>query len=300
MNEATERTHSGFVAILGKPNVGKSTLLNQMLGVKVAPISPKPQTTRKSVRGIYTEGDRQIVFVDTPGLHKPADALGDYINRQVTEALADVDVVLWLVDLRHPPTPEDELVARTLEPLVGKKPVLLVGNKADAAKYPDEALEAYAALLPGAEVRKISALSERDVARLRAEILALLPEGPFFYPPGHAKSDQPIEDWIAETIREEVMKRLRQEIPYAVAVKVEEVAERDSGTLYAHAVLYVEREAHKPILIGKGGRMLKELGRAARKQLELFLNRPVFLDLEVKVYPNWRKDPEALRELGYE
>ncbi len=299
MNDASPQTYSGFVAILGKPNVGKSTLLNQLLNVKVAPISPKPQTTRKSVRGVLSEGDRQVVFVDTPGFHKPADALGEYINRQVTEALADVDIILWLVDLRHPPTPEDELVARVLEPLLGKKPILLVGNKADAAKYPEEALEAYQRLLPGVEARMISALSQRDVERLRAEILALLPQGPFFYPPEHAKSDQSIEDWISETIREEVMKRLRQEVPYAVAVKVEEAAERENGTLYARAVLYVEREAHKPILIGKGGRMLKELGRAARKQLELFLNRPVFLDLEVKVYPNWRKDPEALRELGY-
>jgi len=296
----SEKTYSGFVAIVGKPNVGKSTLLNNLLGVKVAPISPRPQTTRKSVRGVLTEGNRQAVFVDTPGLHRPMDALGDYINEQVKEALSDVNLILWLVDLRHPPTEEDRMVAEALKPLLGKVPIYLVGNKKDAAKYPDEALAAYRELLPGVdEVRAISALDEREVAELKAEILARLPEGPFYYPEDFARSDQPFEEWIAEIIREEAMKRLFEEVPYSVAVKVDEVAERENGVLYVAATLYVEREAHKPIVIGRGGRKLKEIGQAARKQLEVFLNRKVYLDLRVKVYENWRKDPEALRELGY-
>jgi len=295
-----EKTYSGFVALVGKPNVGKSTLLNNLLGVKVAPISPRPQTTRKNVRGVLTEQNRQAVFVDTPGLHRPQDALGEFINEQVREALADVNLILWLVDLRHPPTEEDRLVAEALRPLVGRVPIYLVGNKKDAAKYPEEALRAYAELLPGVEeVRSISALDERDVADLRAEILARLPEGPFFFPPDFARSDQPMEEWIAEILREEAMKRLYEEVPYAIAVKVDEVAERENGVLYVRATLYVEREAHKPIVIGRGGRKLKEIGRAARKQLEVLLGRRVFLDLRVKVYRNWRKDPEALRELGY-
>ena len=295
-----EKTYSGFVAIVGKPNVGKSTLLNNLLGVKVAPISPRPQTTRKSVRGVLTEGNRQAVFVDTPGLHRPRDALGDYINEQVKEALADVNLILWLVDLRHPPTEEDRMVAEALRPLLGKVPIYLVGNKKDAAKYPDEALAAYRELLPEIDgVRMISALDEKEVAELKAEILAHLPEGPFYYPEDFARSDQPFEEWIAEIIREEAMKRLYEEVPYAIAVKVDEVAERENGVLYIAATLYVEREAHKPIVIGRGGRKLKEIGQAARKQLEVFLNRKVYLDLRVKVYENWRKDPEALRELGY-
>ncbi len=295
-----EKTYSGFVALVGKPNVGKSTLLNNLLGVKVAPISPRPQTTRKNVRGVLTEQNRQAVFVDTPGLHRPQDALGEFINEQVREALADVNLILWLVDLRHPPTEEDRLVAEALRPLVGRVPIYLVGNKKDAAKYPEEALRTYAELLPGVEeVRSISALDERDVADLRAEILARLPEGPFFFPPDFARSDQPMEEWIAEILREEAMKRLYEEVPYAIAVKVDEVAERENGVLYIAATLYVEREAHKPIVIGRGGRKLKEIGRAARKQLEVLLGRRVFLDLRVKVYRNWRKDPEALRELGY-
>ena len=296
----SEKTYSGFVAIVGKPNVGKSTLLNNLLGVKVAPISPRPQTTRKSVRGVLTEGNRQAVFVDTPGLHRPMDALGDYINEQVKEALADVNLILWLVDLRHPPTEEDRMVAETLKGLVGKVPIYLVGNKKDAAKYPDEALAAYRELLPEVdEVRMISALDEKEVAELKAEILAHLPAGPFYYPEDFARSDQPFEEWIAEIIREEAMKRLYEEVPYSVAVKVDEVAERENGVLYIAATLFVEREAHKPIVIGRGGRKLKEIGQAARKQLEVFLNRKVYLDLRVKVYENWRKDPEALRELGY-
>ncbi|HEU4741769.1 MAG TPA: GTPase Era [Meiothermus sp.] len=297
MNAST--TYSGFVAIVGKPNVGKSTLLNALLGVKVAPISPKPQTTRKRVRGIYSEGNRQIVFVDTPGVHEPEDALGNYMGQQVAEALADVNAVVWVVDLRHPPTREDELVARMLRP-IKNVPILLVGNKLDAAKRPEDAMQEYQSLLPDLEPRMLSALDERGVKSLRDELLALLPEGPFFYPEEFSRSDQSPEEWSAEIVREEAMKRLREEIPYAIAAKTEEFTEREKGKLFIRTVLYVERESHKPILIGKGGRMLKEIGQAARKQLEVFLSRPVYLELAVKVYPNWRKDPEALRELGYE
>lgn len=297
MTEGT--TYSGFVALVGKPNVGKSTLLNSMLGVKIAPISPKPQTTRKRVRGIHTEGNRQIVFVDTPGWHEAADAMSEYMIRQITDALAEVNVVLWLVDLRHPPTHEDELVARALRPLKGQVPIFLVGNKADAARYPDAAMQAYAELLPGLETRMISAQNERDAKALRDEVLALLPEGPFFFPEDYAKGDQTPEEWAAEIVREEAMKRLKEEIPYSIATKTEEFELRDNGMFYIQVNIYVERENHKPILIGSGGRMLREIGAAARKQLEVFLAHKVYLDLQVKVYPNWRKDPEALRELGY-
>jgi GTP-binding protein Era len=292
-------TYSGFVALVGKPNVGKSTLLNVMLGAKVAPISPKPQTTRKRVRGVYTEDNRQIVFVDTPGWHEAEDALGEYMIRQITEALAEVNAVVWVVDLRHPPTPEDERVARALAPLRGQVPILLVGNKVDAAKYPEEAMRGYADLLPGLETRMISAQDERDARSLRGELLALLPEGPFFYPENYARGDQSAEEWAAEIVREEAMKRLKEEVPYTIATKTEEFEPRENGMFYIRVNIYVERENHKPILIGAGGRMLKEIGAAARKQLEVFLGRRVYLDLQVRVYPNWRKDPEALRELGY-
>ena len=294
-----DTTYSGFVALVGKPNVGKSTLLNALLTIKVAPISPKPQTTRKKVRGIHTEGNRQVVFVDTPGLHQPQDALGSYMSQQIAEALSEVDLVLWVVDLRHPPTPEDQQMAELLGGLAPRVKVLLIGNKLDSARRAESALEAYSHLLPTAETRSLSAHDEGAVAGLRAEVLALLPQGPFFYPQDFSRSDQTPEEWSAEIVREEAMKRLKEEVPYAVAAKTEAFTEREKGKLYIHTILYVEREAHKPILIGKQGRMLKEIGRAARKQLEVFTSQPIYLELEVKVYPNWRRDPEALRELGY-
>jgi GTPase len=294
-------THSGFVAIVGKPNVGKSTLLNVLLGVKAAPISPKPQTTRKRLRGIVTEGARQIVFVDTPGWHVAEDALSDYMIRQISEALFDVNMVLWVVDLRHPPTKEDQLVARALRPMEGHIPILLVGNKADSAKHPELAMKSYLELIPGLESRTLSAHDEKSVANLRNEIFALLPPGPFFFPEHHTRSDQSPEEWAAEIVREEAMKRLKEEIPYTIATKTEAFELRqEGGMFYINVLIYVERENHKPILIGAGGKMLKEIGAAARKQLEVFLNRKVYLDLQIKVYPNWRRDPEALRELGYE
>ncbi len=243
-------TYSGVVAIVGKPNVGKSTLLNNLLGVKVAPISPRPQTTRKRLRGVLTEGNRQIVFVDTPGLHEPMDALGRYMDQEVYEALADVNAILWVVDLRHPPTPEDELVARALKHLAGQVPILLIGNKLDEAKYPEEALKAYHALLPEATPKALSALDPKVVAALRAELLALLPKGPFLYPEDFAKSDQSFEEWAAEIVREEAMKRLWHEVPYAIATKTEEALERENGMLYIRVLIFVERPSQKAIVIG--------------------------------------------------
>ncbi len=296
------QTHSWFVAIVGKPNVGKSTLLNAFLGTKVAPTSPRPQTTRRGVRGIYTTADRQLVFVDTPGVHKPKDALGKYMNSEVHSALADVDAVVWVVDLRHPPTDEDRLVANQVRDL--PKPLFLVGNKTDAAKYPDEAMKLYAALLEGrtADLSETTLSAQNNtggVMALREQILDLLPENPFFYPQGGA-SDQSREMWAAEIIREEAMKKLRDELPYAVATRVNTWTERQDGLQRIEGEIVVEKNAHKGMVIGAGGKQLREIGQAARKQLEVFLNRKVYLGLEVIVIPGWREDEEALRELGYE
>ncbi|MBZ9714370.1 GTPase Era [Deinococcus multiflagellatus] len=297
-----EQTHSGFVAIVGKPNVGKSTLLNAFLGTKVAPTSPRPQTTRRGVRGIHTSGERQIVFVDTPGLHKPKDALGKYMNHEVHSALADVDAVVWVVDLRHPPTDEDQLVARQVREL--PKPLFLVGNKTDAAKYPDEAMKLYRALLEGRDSETSDTMlsaqnNPNAVATLREQLLDVLPENPFFFPQG-AASDQSREMWAAEIIREEAMKKLRDELPYAVATRVNRWTEREDGLQRIEGEIVVEKNAHKGMVIGAGGKQLREIGQAARKQLEVFLSRKVFLGLEVIVIPGWREDEEALRELGYE
>ncbi|MER3472450.1 MAG: GTPase Era [Armatimonadota bacterium] len=299
MHDETIPTHCGFVAIVGKPNVGKSTLLNVMLGVKVSAITARPQTTRRGIRGVYTEGNRQAVFVDTPGWHQPKDRLGEFMREQIDTALEDIDLVLWVVDLRHPPTPEDEDLASRLQG-VGV-PVWIVGNKRDAAKYPEQAMQAYAALLPDAQRHiTLSALKDpKAVYRLREEILLAMPESPFFYPED-IRSDQSREQWAAEIVREQAMSLLREEIPYSIAVRVTEWQERENGVQYIRAEIIVEREGHKSIVIGKGGQMLKQIGQEARKQLELFLGSKVYLELVVKVIPDWRRDPRALRELGYE
>ena len=295
-------TRAGFVAIVGKPNVGKSTLLNALMGVKIAPTSPRPQTTRKGVRGIANQGDSQIVFVDTPGLHRPKDALGKYMNGEVQNALADVDAVIWVVDLRHPPTDEDTLVARSIRDL--SRPLTLVGNKLDVSKYPEEALRLYSALLEGrtAETSSVMLSAQNDtakVAELRESIAAGLPENPFFFPVG-AASDQTREQWAAEILREEAMKKLRDELPYAVATRVTDWTERQDGLQRIEAEIVVDRAGHKGMVIGAGGKQLGAIGAAARKQLEVFLNSKVYLGVQVIVIPGWREDQEALRELGYQ
>ncbi|GHF49446.1 GTP-binding protein Era [Deinococcus metalli] len=301
-NDAPTDSHSGFVAIVGKPNVGKSTLLNAFLNTKVAPTSPRPQTTRRGVRGIHTTDTHQIVFVDTPGVHKPKDALGKYMNQEVHAALADVDAILWVVDLRHPPTDEDNMVAHQVRDL--PKPLFLIGNKRDVAKYPEEAMKLYRGLLEGrsGDTTELTLSAQNDtaaVATLREQVMDTLPESPFFYPRGGA-SDQTREMWAAEIIREEAMKKLRDELPYAVATRVTSWTEREDGLQRIEGEVVVEKNAHKGMVIGSGGKQLKEIGQAARKQLEIFLNRKVYLGLEVIVIPGWREDEEALRELGYE
>jgi GTPase len=298
------QTFAGFVAIVGKPNVGKSTLLNAMMGVKIAPVSNKPQTTRRGVRGIATLENRQAVFVDTPGLHKSTDALSSYMNSEIQGALADVEAAIWVVDLRRPPGPEDELVARTLHGF--QKPLWIVGNKLDVAKYPDGAMTAYSKLLEqngtNQEFNQVKLSAQNDqraVAALLEEVMAVLPANPFFFP-GSGKSDQSRENWAAELLREEIMVALRDELPYSVATRVTSWQDRDDGMNVINAEIIVEKNQHKGMVIGSGGKMLKQIGLRTRKQLEVFLSARVYLDLEVIVIANWRSDTEALRELGYE
>ena len=299
----TQATRSGFVAIIGKPNVGKSTLLNTMLGVKVAPITPKPQTTRRGVRGIYTHENKQLVFVDTPGMHRGGDTMLDQsMHREIREAIIDVDLILWVVDLRRPPGAEDKDVARLLAGVPDTTPVFLIGNKVDAAKYPDEALELYRGLYPKVErAIAISALNNpKAVYALRDDLLDRLQESPFFYPT-NIRSDQSREQWASELIREAAMIHLREEIPYSVAVQVVEWQDAADGRpLVISAEIWVEKSGHRRIVVGKAGAMIKEIGKMARKQLEVFLQEQVYLELEVVVRSDWRRDREALRELGYE
>lgn len=300
MTTTSEATYAGFVAIVGKPNVGKSTLLNTMLGIKVAPISSKPQTTRRGVRGIFTWDNTQVVFVDTPGLHRAQDALGTFMNREVRNATEGVDVVLWVVDTRRPPADEDKDVVRLLNNLENV-PVYMVANKTDAAKYPDEAIELYKALYNPKRIYPLSALNNPEaVYALRDDVLQLMPEAPFYFP-ADIRSDQTREQWASELIRESAMVALYQELPYTVAVKVNEWRDATKKEpAYIQADIWVERSNHRMIVLGKQGKMIKEIGQTARKQLEVFMQQKIFLDLQVVVRSNWREDLEALRELGYE
>jgi len=304
LNTESKDTRAAFIAILGKPNVGKSTLLNTLLGVKVAPISPKPQTTRKGVRGIYTDYDSstQLVFVDTPGLHRSQDALGEFMNREVRNAAIDVDAILWVADLRRPPGNEDKDVARLLSNIEQDIPVYLIGNKVDVAKYPDEAIDLYRSLFEPARTYMLSALDDpKSVYALRDDLLKIAPESPYFFPE-NIRSDQSRETWAGEIVREAAMIHLRQEIPYAVAVQVIEWddAKNEKEPIYISAEIWVEKAGHRMIAIGKGGKMIREIGKTARKQLEVFLSHQIYLNLEVVVHKNWREDRESLRELGYE
>ncbi|HID33835.1 MAG TPA: GTPase Era [Anaerolineae bacterium] len=290
---------SGFVAVVGRPNVGKSTLMNAILGQKVAIVSPRPQTTRNRIAGILTREDCQIVFIDTPGIHKPKHKLGEFMMDQARKALPDADLALWVVDVSKPPRRDDERVAAVLQaqPL----PVILAMNKIDITP-PDRLLahaEAYRALVPGiVEDIAVSALKHQGVDALVDRIREHLPPGPRYYPPGQV-SDIQERFLVAELIREKALLYLQEEVPHAVAVDLQDFEERENGVIYIFARIFVERESQKGILIGKRGAMIKKIGQEARKEIEAALGRKVYLELRVKVKPKWRRNPAELRRLGY-
>ena len=300
MGEVSNDHKSGFVAIVGRPNVGKSTLLNRLLGQKIAIVSPKPQTTRNRITGIRTRPDSQIVYVDTPGLHQPRGKLGEFMAATAARALEGVDAVVFVTEATAGGVALDEAALAALAEV--EAPVLLVLNKIDLV--PDKRrilprLEAYAARYPFRELIPISASTGQSVDRLEAAILALLPAGPAFYPRDQL-TDQPETFFVAETIREQLFLLTRQEVPYAAAVRVQELVEREGGNrLYIRAVIFVEQPSQKAIVIGEGGAMLKRIGQAARRELEAFFGVPVYLDLWVQVRRHWRRNEAALREFGY-
>ena len=288
---------SGFVAVIGEPNVGKSTLMNHYLGQKVAIVSPRPQTTRDQLLGILTRPDAQVIFVDTPGIHRPQNRLGEYMLDVARRAIPDADVVLWLVDLSVPPSAMAREIARWLANV--PEPVLAL-NKMDlvpADEIPVRA-EAYHSLLPAAEWIPISAATGEGCPLLLETIIGKLPLGPRYFPEEQI-TDQQERFIVAELIREQVLAHLFQEVPHAVAVMVEEFKERREGLIYISATVYVERESQKGILIGKGGQMLRAIGAAARQEIESFLEARVYLELWSKVRKNWRKDERELRRFGY-
>ncbi len=289
---------SGFVSVVGRPNVGKSTLLNAFLGRKVAITSPKPQTTRNAIRGILTGDGWQVVFVDTPGLHKPRTLLGRRLNDVVRGTLREVDAILFLLDATQPAGDGDRFVAR--EVLRLGTPVICVVNKMDVAGPDKMAPQLVAAQELGdwREIIPVSALAGTNVQELQSLLVDLLVEGPKFYP-DDVVTDQPRELLLAEIVREKALELTRQEVPHSVAVVIEEVTEREDGLIAIEATVYVERDSQKGIIIGKGGAMLKEIGTRARKELEWILGAKVFLRLQVKVARDWQGDPKTLTRLGY-
>jgi len=297
--DVPEGHRSGFVALVGKPNVGKSTLVNLWMGTKVAAVSPKPQTTRTRLLGILTREDAQVAFMDTPGIHLPHNRLGELMVEQARSAVPDADLALFMVELTTPPNRSDEEVAALIADNVNK-PALLVMNKVDAVT-PDELAErreAYRRLGQFDGEYTISALTGAGTDELLDRIISILPEGPRYFPEDQL-TDQPDRFFVAEVIREKALDRLEQEVPHAVAVVVNSFVEREDGVLAIEADILVERESQKGIVIGKGGTMLKAIGSDARADLERFYGCRVYLGLWVKVRRDWRQSLHYLRDLGY-
>ncbi len=291
---------SGFVALIGRPNVGKSTLLNRLVGRKMAIVSPRPQTTRTRITGIKHLGSAQIVFVDTPGLHQASGRLGQLMMKSVERALEDVDVVCLVVEATERPDQiDDETLARLRS---CRAPVYCCLNKVDLVHPKSKVLgliETYRARYPFAEIIPISAEGATNCDRLLDLILAAMPERPAYFPPDYL-TDQPETFFVAEVIREKIFRLTHQEIPYACAVRVEELTERERpACLYIRASIFVEHDSQKSIVIGKGGAMLKRIGAMAREDLEGFFGIKVYLDVKVQVRRNWRTDETALREFGF-
>lgn len=290
---------SGFVALAGKPNVGKSTFINAVMGRKVVIVSDKPQTTRNRINCIYTDKDSQIIFVDTPGIHKPLHRLGEYMVKAAVQALKGVDLVLFMLDAADGFTKTDEHVAEIVNDS-GTKTIIAV-NKIDVAG--EEKAKAVGELAKSmvenvVSVHYISALKGEGVFEVLEKIKEELPEGPQYYPEDMV-TDRPLSFIAAEIIREKIFHLTRQEVPHSTAVVIEEIKDRPNGVLYIRANIYVERDSQKGILIGKNGSMIKKIGTLAREELEFLVGRKVYLDLNVKVKEKWReKDFIILQEIG--
>jgi GTP-binding protein Era len=291
-----EQVKAGFVALIGKPNVGKSTLLNAYLGQKVSIVSPKPQTTRVPVRGILNGPDAQVVFVDTPGIHQPRHKLGTFMVDVARKSIPNADVLCFVVDISAPPTRQDREIAELVR--TSRQPHILVLNKVDATREAEFHLQQYRELGPWQQELAVSARDRLGLETLLEAIVANLPSGPRLYPEDQL-SDMSERELVAEMIREKVMLNTDQEIPHSIAVEVEEWEDREKA-IYIRANISVEKDSQKGIIIGAGGSMLKKIGAAARYEIERSLDQHVFLDLWVKVRENWRQKPNELRWLGYD
>ena len=294
-------TKAGFIGLAGRPNVGKSTLVNAIVGAKVAIISDRPQTTRRASRGVATDQANgvQMVLVDLPGVQRPRDVLTERMQRRVEKELEGADAVLLVVNGEQGLGPGDRFIAAHLLAAHPEAPVICAVNKVDRLRAPETAkvLAEAAELEVVDEVFPISAKRGSGIAPLVSRLAELVPEGPFLYPP-EERTDQPSEVHLAELIREQVLRRTREELPHAVEVALEEISEREDGLVDVVAQIWAETDSQKAILIGKGGRMIREIGTAARKELERELDAKVFLDLQVRVRERWRRDEGLLDRLG--
>ncbi len=291
-----EDHRSGVVAVVGRPNVGKSTLINAILGQKIAITTPKPQTTRRNQLGIYTVPEAQVLFTDTPGIHKPHNKLGEYMMTVADGALKDSDVILWILDASEAPTGSDVYIADKLKSIVPNTPVVLALNKTDLLKGVYN-FTAHLGLIEYNNEFKISAAKGTRVTDIVSYLITLLPLGPRYYPTDQA-SDVDMRFIAAETIREKVILNTTKEIPYSVAIEIDGYKEEEERVAIS-AIIYVERESQKGIIVGKGGAMIKRIGTEARQDLIGQLATAVHLDLRVKVLKDWRDDNELLRRVGY-
>lgn len=290
--------HSGFVALIGRPNVGKSTLLNYIVGQKVAIMSNVAQTTRNKIQGIYTTKNAQIVFIDTPGVHKPKTKLGDFMERSTMSALSEVDAVLYVVAADEKRGPGDDFIINHLKDI--NQPIYLVVNKIDTVnpnELPDIVAQ-YKDALPFKDIVPVSALQGNNVNTLMNELVQELPVGPQYYPNDQI-SDHPERFVIAEMIREKVFQLTREEVPHSVAIDVTSIKREDNDTVHISANIIVERPGQKGIIIGKKGQMLKKIGQLARQDIEHLLGDHVYLQLWVKVVPGWRDKSAMLKDYGY-
>ena len=302
MEESPSPDHrSGFVSVVGRPNVGKSTLINAYVGQKVSIVSPKPQTTRRRVLGILTLDEAQVILVDTPGIHSPVHKLGEAMVKAAVQAIPDADAILWLVDGSGPPAQEDRQIAELVTRAGKGIPLILGLNKSDLVGEEDRASRArpYLELVQPAEWMYVSAAQGENRDALLQALIALLPLGPRYYPDDQV-TDQTERAIAGELIREQVLLHTRQEVPYAVEVMVEDFVPRSEKLVYIRATVIVERSSQKGILLGQGGGMIKSISQAARRGIEAMVEKQVYLELWVKVHANWRQSHTELGYLGYQ
>jgi GTPase len=288
---------SGYVAIIGGPNVGKSTLVNRLVGAKLSIVTPKPQTTRSIIRGILTTDEAQIIFMDTAGIHKPKDMLGEYMVNAAKKTFFDANIIYLMVE-NAAPRPQDRQLIEELRET--GKPVFLLINKVDLVPKQSilPVIEAFSSAMDFAEIVPVSALNGDNTEALLRETIARLPEGPPYFPED-ITSDQIEREFIAEFVREQIFLHTFEEVPYSTAVVIDDMTERETGGAYIISTIYVEKDSQKGIIIGKGGQMIKKIGEAARREIEEFMGYKVYLELHVKVEKSWRREIKALRRLGY-